>query len=214
MTSIVGRGVRCEIGTTEGAAKTISAVTLANPGVATSTAHGLANKSLGYMSGVSGMVQLEGQAVRVANQASNTFELEDIETTDYGAFTGTCSFIPITAYATLGRITSYSKGGGEGDKLDDTVLLDDIKQELQGLLAAETVTFNLNPATISDTAMQLLRRTARKSGYLVFRITLKDGNVRFFRGQPSLPGEDVQKGQIGTGSFTVTMKGFVCEGAA
>ena len=89
-----------------------------------------------------------------------------------------------------------------------------IKQELQGLLAAQTVTLNLNQPTISDSAMTLLRTTARGSGYLVFRITLNDGNVRVFRGQPSLPGEDVQKGAIGTGTFSVTVKGFVIEGAA
>lgn len=213
MTSIVGRGVRVEIGTVEGAAKTVTAVTQANPGVATSAAHGLAAKSVGYFYSVSGMVQLEGQAARLANVATNTFETEDIETTDYPAFTAG-TFVPVTTWATLGRITSYSKGGGEGEKLDDTVLLDDIKQELQGLLGAESMTFNLNPQTISDSAMTKLRQTARKAGYLVFRITLKDGNVRIFRGQPSLPGEDVQKGAIGTGSFGVTVKGFVCEGAA
>lgn len=213
MTSIVGRGVRVEIGTVEGAAKTVTAVTQANPGVATSAAHGLAAKSVGYFASVSGMVQLEGQAARLANVATNTFETEDIETTDYPAFTAG-TFVPVTTWATLGRITSYSKGGGEGEKLDDTVLLDDIKQELQGLLGAESMTFNLNPQTISDSAMTKVRQTARKAGYLVFRITLKDGNVRIFRGQPSLPGEDVQKGAIGTGSFGVTVKGFVCEGAA
>lgn len=213
MASIVGRGVRIEIGTTEGTFKTVTAVTQANPGVATSTAHGLANKSLGYMRNVVGMVQLEGQAIRVANSAANTFELEDIETTDYPAFTGG-EFVPVTAWSTLGRITSYSKGGGDAERLDDTVLIDDIKQELNGLLAAESVTFNLNAPTISDAAMNIVRRTARKNGYLVFRITLKDGNVRFFRGQPSLPSEDVQRGSIGTGSFSVTIKGFVCEGAA
>jgi len=214
MTSIVGRGIRIEFGTVEGASKTVSAITQADPGVATSTAHGLANKSVGYLSSVEGMVNLEGQACRLANQATNTFELEDIVTTNLPAFTGTALFVPITTFATLGRITSYSIGGGEGEKLDDTVLLDNIKQELQGLLAAQTVTFNLNAMTISDSAMATLRRGARDSTYYVFRITLNDGAVRVFRGQPSMPGEDVQKGAIGTGTFSVTVKGFVIEGAA
>lgn len=213
MTSIVGRGVRVEIGTTEGAPKTVSGVTQASPGVATSTAHGLADKSIGYFAGVGGMVQLEGQAARVTSGDTNTFALEDTDTTGYPAFTAG-TFVPVTAWGTLGRVTSYSVGGGEGEKLDDTVLLDDIKQELQGLLASQSVTFNLNSLTISDTAMNALRKAARASAYLVFRITLKDGNVRVFRGQPSLPGEDVQKGAIGTGSFSVTVRGLVNEGAA
>jgi len=213
MGSIVGRGVRVEIGTTEGTAIPISAMTLASPPVATSAAHGLSAKSLGYLSGVGGMVELEGQAVRLNPVTSGNFTLEDLDTLSSAAWTGG-NIIPITAWATLGRITGYSKGGGAGEKLNDTVLLDNLKQELQGLLAAETVTFNLNALSISDAAMLKLRQVARKAGYLVFRITLNDGNVRFFRGQPSLPGEDVQSNAIGTGSFTVTIKGFVCEGAA
>ena len=214
MTSIVGRGVRVEIGTAYGTDVTVSAITQANPGAVTATAHGLANKTVGYLQSVEGMVNLEGQACRVAGQTTNAFNLEDINTTNLSAFTGTALFTPVQTWATLGRITGYSIGGGEAEKLDDTVLLDDIKQELSGLLAAQTVSFNLNALTISDSAMTLLRQTARDAGYLVFRITLKDGNVRVFRGQPSLPGEDVQKGAIGTGTFSVTIKGFVIEGAA
>ena len=68
--------------------------------------------------------------------------------------------------------------------------------------------------TISDAALAKVRQVARAAGYLVFRITLKDGNTRLFRGQPSLPGEDVQKGAIGTGTISVTVKGFVLRGAA
>lgn len=214
MTTVIGRGVRVEIGTVEASAVTVSAVTQADPGVATATAHGLATKSVGYFSGVAGMVNLEGQAVRLGTVATNTFGLEDVATTNYPAFTGTASFIPITTWGTLARITGYDIGGGAGSKLDDTVLIDDIVQEQNGLLAAQTVTLNLNSMTVSDTAMNKVRKAARDSSYLVFRITLKDGSVRIFRGQPSLPGESLQKGGIGTGSFTVTVKGFITEGAA
>ena len=152
MTSIVGRGVRVEIGSAYGSAVTVTAISQDNPGVATSTSHAQANKTVGYLSGVEGMVNLEGQAVRVASTATNTFALEDINTTNLSAFTDSCSFTPVSTWATLGRITGYSVGGGEAEKLDDTVLLDDIKQELSGLLAAQTVSFNLNSLTISDSA--------------------------------------------------------------
>lgn len=214
MTTPIGRGVRVEIGTTEGSAVTVSAITQANPGVATATAHGQSNKTIGYLSGVEGMVQLEGQAVRVASQTTNAFNLEDLETTDYPAFTDSCSFIPITAWSTLGRITGYSTPEGSSDVQDDTVLLDVIKQETQGLLAAQTITMNLKSLTISDSAMTALRRAARRQTYLVFRITLHDGNVRFFRGLPALPSESLDVGALGSGSFTVTVKGQILEGVA
>lgn len=211
--TLIGRGVRVEMGLAEGAAKVISAISLASPAVATSAAHGLASKSLGYLTGMGGMVQLEGQAVRLNPSTAGDFTLEDIDTTSYPAFTAG-SIVPITTWATLGRITGYDSGGGAGDKLDDTVLLDDIKKEIQGQLGAQTVTMNLNSQTLSDAGMKELRKVARAAGYAVFRITLKDGNVRFFRGQPSLPGESVQKGAIGTGNFSITIVGFICEGAA
>ncbi len=214
MTTPIGRGVRVEIGTTEGSAVTVSAITLANPGVATATAHGQSNKTIGYLSGVSGMVQVEGQAVRVASQTTNAFNLEDLETTDYTAFSGTCSFYPVTAWSTLGRATGFSQPEGGSDVQDDTVLLDVTRQQVQGLLNAQTVTINLKSLTISDSAMTALRRAARRQTYLVFRITLHDGNVRFFRGLPALPSESLDVGALGSGSLTVTVKGQILEGVA
>ena len=212
MGTIIGRGVRVEIGKTEGAAKTISAITLAKPGVATSAAHGLANKSVGYLLAVAGMVQLEGQAARVANQATNTFELENVNTTNYPAFTAG-TFVPVTAWSTLGESTSYQIPDGTADKLDNTVLLDDNKQELNGLLAAQSITFGLNAQDVSSDALALIEDAAVNQTYLVFRITLKSGATRVFRGQPSLPGENVQRGAIGTGSSNVSVKGVVVKGA-
>ena len=55
----------------------------------------------------------------------------------------------------------------------------------------------------------LSRAAALSQAYLVFRITLADGAQRVFRGQPSLPGENVGQGALGTGSFDVTVKGQV-----
>ncbi|MBY0467606.1 MAG: phage tail protein [Burkholderiaceae bacterium] len=213
MTTLIGRGVRVEIGKTEGSPKVVTAVTQAKPGVGTSVAHGLAAKSVGYFKDVTGMVQLDGQAARLSAVAADSLTLENINTTNFPAFTGG-SFVPITAWSTLNRAASYSIGGGAADQLDDTVLFDDIKQLVNGLLASQTVTFNVKSETVNGEAAALIEDAARNLAYLVFRVTLKDGSVRVFRGQPSLAGEDVQNGQIGTGSFTVTVKGFVNQGAA
>lgn len=210
---IIGRGVRVEVGKTEGAAKTVTAITTADPGVATSATHGLTTKSVGYFSGVTGMVNLEGQAVRLGTVATDTFVLEDIDTSGYPAFTAG-TFVPITAWATLSKATSISEGGGEADKLNVTTLLDNIRQERNGLLAAQTVTIQLLAESLASEALQLLRRGARDSDLFVFRVTWANGDVAIFRGEPSLPGRDVQQGQAGTGSLTVTVRGFITEGAA
>lgn len=208
-TPLIGRNVRIEISKTEAAAKVVSAVTVASPGVATSTSHALTDGSVGYFSGVEGMVQLEGQAARINAPATNSFELEGINTTSYPAFTGSADFIPVTVWSTLSRAASYNIGGGDADKIDTTVLLDLIKQEANGLLAAQTVGIELKLETTDDEALGLIRAAALSQAYLVFRVTLSDGAQRIFRGQPSLPGENVGQGQLGTGSFNVTVKGSV-----
>lgn len=216
MGNIVGRGVKVEVGKTEGTAKNVTAITQASPPVGTTdAAHSLLAKSVGYLRSVEGMVQFEGQAVRLAAvPTATTFEIEDTDSTDYPAFSGTAELVPITAWATVTPATAYQVGGGEAERLDTTTLLDIIKQEENGLLAAQTVTIPVNAEDVSSEGMALVKKTAKKGGFLVFRITFtKTGAVRVFRGQPSLPGEDVQKGQLGTGSFTVTVKGFVVEGA-
>lgn len=210
---IIGRGVKVEVSKTEGAAKTVSAVTLADPGNATSTAHGLATKSVGYFLNVAGMVNLEGQAVRLGTVAANTFDLEDIDTTNYPAFTSG-SFVPITAWSTLAKSTAVSEGGGAADKLNVTTLLDNIRQERNGLLAAETFTIQLLAESLASEALQIVRRAARQSKLLVVRVTWNNGDVLVFRGEPSKPGRDVQQGQAGTGTISFTVKGFTTEGAA
>jgi hypothetical protein len=210
---IIGRGVRVEVGKTEGAAKTVTAITLANPGVATSSAHGLAAKSVGYFLNVAGMVNIEGQAVRLGTTDTNTFQLEDIDTTSYPAFTSG-TFVPVTAWSTLASATSISEGGGDADKLNVTRLLDNIRQERNGLLAAETISIGLVAESLASEALQLVRRAARTSSLLVFRVTWNNGDVLVWRGEPSKPGRDVQQGQAGTGNITVTVKGFTTEGAA
>ena len=207
-TPLIGRNVRVEVSKTETTAKTVTAVTQANPGVATSTAHTLTDGSVGYFNAVTGMAQLEGQAVRLNAPDANTFQLEGINTTNYPAYTAG-TLIPITVWSTLSRAASYQIGGGEADKIDLTVLLDVIKQEANGLLAAQSVSFELKLETLDDEALGLVRAAALSQAYLVFRITLSDGAQRIFRGQPSLPGENVGQGALGTGSFDVTVKGAV-----
>lgn len=215
MGNVIGRGIRIEVAKTYGPAKTVTAVSQASPaGIATSVAHGLANGAVGYFRGVEGMVQLEGQACRVANQAADAFTLQALRTLNYPAFTETAEFVPVTAWATLLESTSYSIGGGEANKLNVTRLLDDIAQEENGLLAAQTVSLGTLAQDVNNEASQLLEDAAIDQEFVIVRITLKNGAVRIWRGQPSLPGEDVQQGAAGTGSMTMTVKGRIIKAAA
>ena len=76
------------------------------------------------------------------------------------------------------------------------------------------MSFGLKLEEVDDEAQKLVYAAALSQGYMVFRITTKNGARRIFRGQPSLFGEDVQQGALGTGSFSVTVKGQVLRLAA
>lgn len=208
MANVKGRGITVAIAATYGAAKTVTAVTLANPGVATSTSHGMANDTVGYFNTVSGMAQLQDQACRVKNQATNTFELQGLNTTGYSAFTAG-EFTPVATWATLSESTSYEIGGGAAEKLDVTTLLDIVKKEEQGLLPVGNVSINVIAQDTPSTAMGLLEAAVQAQGSVLVRITLSTGPVRIFRAEPSLPGESVAQGAVGTGSLDFAVKGFV-----
>lgn len=71
--------------------KTITAATQANPVVITIAGHGYANGDEVYISGVTGMTELNGKNYLVANQTTNTVELTtkagaNVNGTGYGAF--------------------------------------------------------------------------------------------------------------------------------
>lgn len=89
------------------ATKAITGITAANPPVVTSAAHGFANGDRVYIQDVVGMSQVNGQSFLVANQATNTFELQDPDTglnvdgSSYTAYSsgGTAQVIPKNAWA-------------------------------------------------------------------------------------------------------------------
>jgi hypothetical protein len=215
MANVKGRGVRVEIGATYGSDKTVTAVTLASPGVATSAAHGMANDTVGYMLNVAGMLQIEKQACRVKNQATNTFELQGLNTSNYSAWTTPNGvFRPVATWQTLAESTSYSLGGGASEKLDVTTLLDIVRKEELGLLPVQSVTMSVVAQDTPSAAMQLLESAVQTQGLVVVRITLPNGAVRVFTAEPGTPGEDVQQGAVGTGSLDMAVKGFILKLAA
>ena len=61
-----------------GTQKTITAATKANPVVVTSSSHGFANNDVVWITGVSGMTQLNNKAYIVRNKTTNTFELYNL----------------------------------------------------------------------------------------------------------------------------------------
>lgn len=202
-----GRNCRVEIAATFAAAKTVTAVTKAVPPVITSATHAMAEGTIGYFDTAAGMDELLGQAVSVDATATNTFNGEGLDTTNFGTFTSG-TIIPVATWLTLSSATAYEIPEGSADPLDATTLLDRIKQEQAGLMSAQ----NVQLSKFSDMqlpALAMVRAAALNDGYIVVRITLSNGERRVFRGQPGLPGESQSVGALATSGFGIKVKGQI-----
>lgn len=85
--------------------KAISGATKANPVVITATGHGLSNGDEVFISSVGGMTEINGRNYKIANKATNTFELQDlfgnnIDGTGFTTYTSGGTADPIFEVAT------------------------------------------------------------------------------------------------------------------
>lgn len=213
MALITGRNVQVEISKTESTAKTVSAISKAKPPVISSTAHGLTNGTVGYLTNVTGMVTLEGQAVSVADKDVDTFKAEGLDSTNLPDFSGG-SFIPVTAWASFGTLTNFEVTGGEGQEQDASTLHHALDQTMFAGLSPQVLNFQSLLDLPNGEAFQLLRDAARHGTPVVFRVTMPSGARVIARATPSMPGMSLGRGEIGTRSFTAAVVGEVLELAA
>ena len=95
-------------------AKTITAITKANPGVLTSSSHGFSNGDEVFVDSIGGMTELNGRNYRVANATTNTFTLTDL----FGNAMNTTSFTTYTSGGTATEIYETATPYAEADLFD------------------------------------------------------------------------------------------------
>lgn len=139
-------GTTVEIASTYGASKTMSAVTNADPAVATlEAAHGITTGN--YIEVMSGWQRLTNRIVRAGTVATNDVDLESVDTTStsrYPAGTGTGSVRAITAWTQIGQLSrDLQVGGGDQQFGDITTLEDVIDQQIPTRRSPVTVTMPL-----------------------------------------------------------------------
>lgn len=131
MAASLPNGSTLFIGSAYGSALTVTALSNANPGVATSAAHGLSNGD--YVVVTSGWSRLNNRLVRVAGVTTNTFELEGINTTDtdiYPAGSGIGSVREVTTFTQITQVLQPTSQGGEQQFLAYQFLEDDAQTEI------------------------------------------------------------------------------------
>ncbi|WP_421547364.1 phage tail protein [Pseudomonas sp. QD4] len=124
-------GATLEIAATYGTAIPVTAVSNANPAVATAAAHGLEDGAV--IAVTSGWTRLNDRAARVSNSLTGTFALEGINTVNtqpYPAGSGAGSVREVATWAEIAQITDVSTSGGEQQFLTFGFLADDDDRQL------------------------------------------------------------------------------------
>lgn len=181
------------------AAKTVSAITKADPGVATSTAHGYSNGDYLYLE-VQGMHQLNGRVFRVCNVATDTFQLEEvsggtgIDTTDFDTFTsGTAQ--KITFGNSITTAVDMNASGGNFSFIDTTTIHGNQKSQVPGLPEAMSFTFN-NLWDPTDAGQAAMKAASDAQGKRAFKYTFgTGGKIMVFAGYVGFAGAPAGQAQ-------------------
>lgn len=178
-------------------AKTISAITKASPGVASSTAHGYSNGDYVVLS-VQGMFQVDARVVRVAGVTTDTFQLEGVDTTGFDTFSsGTAE--KITFGTSITSATSMQASGGQFGFLDTTTIHNNRKTQIPGLSEPESYTFD-NLWDVSDAGQVAMKAASETQAQWAFKFTFGTGGPIMvfagyvgFTGAPGGQAQDIVK---------------------
>lgn len=108
------RVLRNDLQVLNSSAKTITAITKANPGVLTSNSHGFSNGDEVFIDNVGGMTELNGRNYLIANSTTNTFTLTDL----FGVAVNTTNFTTFTSGGTATEIYEIASPYAEADLFD------------------------------------------------------------------------------------------------
>jgi hypothetical protein len=160
----------------------VSAVTKANPGVASYTGTDPSNGDYLYASSVQGMYQIDERVFRAANVngAGNTVELEGENTTSYDTFTSG-NLQVITFGTSLSTLVDLSATGGEPEQVDRTTIHVKRRRVQPGVQAAIVYSFT-SLWDIADAGLIALKAASDVNAKRAFRFTFEDGKKMVFVG--------------------------------
>lgn len=164
----------------------ISAISNANPGVATAASHGFVDGD--YIEVTSGWSKLTDRVVRVDGSASGVFDLEGIDTTKTNLFPvggGAGSARKVTGWTQLAQITGSTSSGGEQNFLNYQFLEADSEKRIPTTKTAAGIEF-----TVADDPTlpgYILAKEANDDRVpRAVRVTLSNGGILLYNAYISL----------------------------
>lgn len=193
--------------TYSGSAKVISALSNANPGVATSDAHGFTDGDI--VTVVSGWSNLNNRVVRVASAATAHFALEGINTTSttlYPAGSGTGTAEEITGWTQIAQIMNFTTSGGEQQFTTYSFLEQSYEAQIPTYYSAMSMQIDIadDPALAGYIA---LKAAADTRAIRALKIAMADGSVIYYQGYVGFnETPTVTKGQVMTVRATFSLQ--------
>ena len=171
--AIPAQGTTLVLGITATAVSSISAITKANPAVATKTSHGLTTGQVVKVASAGGMVEINGRIGIVRVLTADTFELGGIDSTAFTTYTTGASVTP-TACKVSG-MENYSISGETATQIDATDMDSTQKEKISGLSGADTMSISMQ-RVFSDDGQKALEASSNTPGVNVL-ITLTPKGV-------------------------------------
>jgi hypothetical protein len=202
---LVARNVAVEVSLTLATAVVLTAVTNADPAVASATAHGYANgDELVFTS--TGMPRLDGQIARVSASAAGTFAIEGFDGVDAGTFVaGTAQ--KVGPWLPLAKAQTVSGGNSTANRQDAMVLQDVERNFVFGASESPELTVN-GLSDLTSAGIKLIEKAARDNLLVNFRIRfIGQKQSRLLRAYVTTPGEDINVDQLVTSGFSMTQVG-------
>lgn len=158
----------------------VTALSNANPGVATAASHGLLLNDIIVVS--SGWSQLNERVARVASPLAGTFALEGYDTSStskYPTGGGAGAVKKVSGWTQLTQVTDSQSSGGEQQFVQYQFLEDSLQKQLPTIKSAQSLKFTI--ADDPTLAGFLLCETADDDrAPRVMRLTLPNGSLIFY----------------------------------
>lgn len=205
--AISAQNSKVEIATGTGGAKNITGVTVGNPTLFTSTAHGLLNGDVVTMAALTGADAglFNTLSFVVTNKTANTFALQ-VDTTGKTITAGSGTATPVT-YTEIKEVKSFDPSGQQVNELEVTHLQSTAKEFVAGLPDSGEFGMELNwvqadPGQAALVAGYLARTTES------FKVTAPDNTTFTFsaivKSMPIIPKAAVDAPMTITASMRIT----------
>lgn len=178
-------GVVISLGTAVGSPKTVSGLTNANPGVATSTSHGYSDGDIVIVS--SGWARLNERVVKVDEKSADTFELVGINTTDtnlYPSGSGTGTTTEVTTWTQITQVLDLQTSGGDMQFATYSFLESDFETQIPTQASPMTMTLSVADDASLAGYIALAAAAEARTPYAL-KLAMPSGSVVYYYGYVS-----------------------------